>query len=153
MSDDEAQEEQKLTYSKIGNLEAVKRAFCNNEFDTFKSLVQNQNPPFKLLIADYNDADEFQGKPDFILTNKNKGFAQVMEDFRPYFFITFVCFKKDNKVNFKSYWVVNSNDDLKTILGSDYESFRFSSADNVNEFLDAFKSGGVEDYVSLNRLH
>lgn len=152
MSDDESSEK-KVTYSKIGNLEGVKRAFCNNDFDAFKTLVKNQTPSFKLFTADYAYADEYQNKMDFMLQNKSKGFVQMMDDFRAYYFITFVCFKKDGKVNFKSYWIVNSNDSFETVLGSDHESFKFTPVENVDEFLDAFKTGGVEEFVSLNRLH
>lgn len=167
MSDDEGTEEKKVAYSKITKfgLEDVKRAFCNNDFDNFKKLVKEQNPPFKLLIADYVDAEEFQGKMDFMLQNRGKGFVKDLEDVRQYFFVTFVCYKKDGKVVFKSYWIVNTNDELKTVLGSDYDSFAFTSCidntdqpddqpdEKVDQFLDAFKTGGVEEYVSLNRLH
>ena len=154
MSDDEAQEK-KVAYSKISKfgLEDVKRAFCNNEFDSFKKLVKEQNPPFKLVTADYVDAEEYQGRPDFMLQNRGKGFVKDLEDVRQYFFVTFVCYKKDGKVVFKSYWIINTNTNLEIILSSDYESFNFSTIDNIDEFLDNFKNGGVDEYVSLNRLH
>jgi hypothetical protein len=50
------------TTEKIGNLESIKRAFSNKEYAEFRK----QTPPFKY----------FEGKPDFIVTNRNKGFVQ-----------------------------------------------------------------------------
>lgn len=153
MSDDEGHEEKKVTYSKIGNLENVKRSFCNKEFESFESLIQNQTPSFKLYSVDYVDSSEFDGRPDFILVNKNKGFVQSMDEYRSYFYIAFVCSKKDGKVTFKSYWIVNTNDPLDKVLGSDFESFKFEQLDNVKEFVNVFKSGGVENVISLAYLH
>ncbi|ARF11752.1 hypothetical protein Klosneuvirus_2_188 [Klosneuvirus KNV1] len=151
MSDDEGHEEKKVAYSKIGNLEPVKRAFCNKEFDSFESLVQTQN--FKLYSADYIDSSEFDGRPEFILVNKNKGFVQSMDEFRSYFYIAFCCYKKDGKVTFKSYWIVNTNDPLDKVLGSDAEGFKFEQMSDVKEFVNTFKTGGVENAISLAYLH
>ena len=32
---------------------------------------------------------------------------------------------QENKYSYPSYWIVNSNDDLKTIIGSIYDDFEF----------------------------
>lgn len=151
MSDDEGHEEKKVAYSKISNLEPVKRAFCNKEFESFETLIQTQN--LKLYNVDYIDSSEFDGRPDFILVNKNKGFVQSMDEVRPYFYIAFSCYKKDGKVNFKSYWIVNTNDPFEKVLGSDAECFKFEQLTDVKEFVTAFKTGGVENPVSLAYLH
>ena len=156
MSDDESTPDKKVAYAKLGNLENVKRAFCNNEFDSFNKLVKEQKPSFKLFTAEYVDTyNEFQGKPDFILVNKGKGFVKVLEDFRNYLFTTFVCYKKDGKVVFKSYWIVNTAEDLKTVLEDEYDSFTFTPVNeaDIDTFLDGFKTGGCDEHVSLNRLH
>lgn len=153
MADDDTYEEKKATYSKIGNLEPIKRAFCNKEFDSFESLIQTQTPSFKLYSTDYTDSAEYSGRPEFILVNKNKGFVQSMDEYRSYFYIAFSCYKKDDTVHFKSYWIVNTNDPLDKVLGSDYESFKFEQMNDVKEFVNTFKTGGTENLISLVYLH
>ena len=153
MSDDEGHEEKKVTYSKIGNLESIKRAFCNKEFESFETLIQTQNPPFTLYSAEYNDSSEYDGRPEFILVNKNKGFVQSMDEYRPYFYIAFSCHKNDGKVCFNSYWIVNTSDSLDKVLGSDYESFKFKQVTDVKEFVNTFKTGGNDNPISLAYLH
>jgi len=153
MSDDEGHEDKKVTYTKIGNLEPVKRAFCNKEFESFESLIQNQNPPFKLYDVDYVYASDYDSSPEFVVVNKNKGFVQSMDEYRPYFYIAFSCYKKEGKVNFKSYWIVNTTDSLDKVLGSDFDSFKFTPMNDAKEFVNVFKTGGVENAVSLAYLH
>ena len=97
--------EKKATHSKIGNLEPLKRAFSNKEYDAFRELLEKQSPPFKYFIGDYLGADEFEGRPDFIISNRNKGFVQAdaLESNRNYLFVAFSCFKEHGKLVFKSY--------------------------------------------------
>ena len=151
MADDDEQQfaDKVVKYSTIGNLEQAKRDFSDKKYDEFDALIKAQTPPFKFFNVKYADASEFNGRPDFILVNKNKGFIQSMDDYRKYFFIAFVCSKKDSKASFNSYWVVNTTDDLQKILGSDYDSFKFTETTDVQGFLGAFRTGGVDNPLSM----
>lgn len=151
MSDDEHEVEKKTVHSKIGNLEALKRAVCNKEYDEVAKLLA----PYKLYVADYAFADEFEGRPDFIIKNKNRGFIQsdILERKRQYVFVAFSCYKADGKVQFKSFWVVNSNDSLEAILEGDYENFKFTPVSDAKQIVTGFKNGGNEVTISLDYLH
>ena len=151
MSDECLAQEKKVAFTKIGNLEAVKRAFCNKEFDEFKNLL-GQEPHFHFMTAEYKYAEDYDGKMDFIVKNKNRGFVQAFDKLRAYFFIAFSCFKKDDHVQFKSFWIVNTTDDLKTVLGDEYDDFTFSDS-TADEVIEGFKTGGYADYMSLELLH
>lgn len=141
----------KVTHTKIGNLEPIKRAFCNKEFDEFTKLISEQ--PYKLYEATYIYSNEYVGKPDFILDNKNKGFIQtdVMESKRNYMFVAFVCTKEEEKLMFKSYWIVNSTDPLESILEDDYQNFEFVET-NVDTVVNGFKTN-KDSVISLVYLH
>ena len=158
MSDDEKEEfvEKKATHSKIGNLEPVKRAFSNKAYDEFKALLEKQTPPFRYYVADYLEASEFEGRPDFIIGNRNKGFIQsdCLENNRNYLFVAFSCFKNraDSKLVFRSYWIVNSNDSLESLLESDYDQFKFDES-QLETIVEGFRTGGAESKIALNYLH
>ena len=150
MADDDEQFTDKVVkYSTIGNLDQAKRNFSDKKYDEFNALIKTQTPPFKFFNVEYTDSSEFDGRPDFILVNKNKGFIQSMDDYRKYFFIVFVCSKKENKASFNSYWIVNTTDDLQKILGSDYDSFKFTETIDIQEFIGVFRTGGVDNALSL----
>ena len=144
-------QEKKVSFTKIGNLEAVKRAFCNKEFAEFRTLL-TQEPQFLFKTVEYNYAEDYDGRPEFIMKNKNRGFVQNVDKLRAYFFIAFSCFKKDDHVHFKSFWIVNTTDDLKTVLEDDYDDFTFTDS-TVDEVVEGFKTGGHDDYLSLELLH
>ncbi len=159
MSDDEEKEivEKKAAHSKIGNLEPVKRAFSNKTYDEFEALLKKQSPPFRYFVADYVDAADFEGKPDFIIVNKNKGFIQSdpLEGNRNYLFVAFSSFtdhSQNDRLVFRSYWIVNSNDSLESLLEGDYESFKFTECD-LATVVEGFRTGGSETKISLNYLH
>lgn len=126
--------EKKETYSKIGNLESIKRSFYNNEMDAFKAGVT----PFKLYVADYFGADEFDGKPAFIIKNRNKGFVQSLDSKRAYLFVAFKCYKENDSVVFRRYWIINSIESLEKILPDEYNFFIFSQVVDVEDFLSNF---------------
>lgn len=152
MSDEDVStQEKKVAFTKIGNLEAVKRAFCNKQFAEFRTLL-TQEPPFRFMTAEYKYAEDYDDKKDFIINNKNRGFVQVFDKLRAYFFIAFSCFQQDDHVHFKSFWIVNTTDDLKTVLGDEYDDFTFSDA-TCEEVVEGFKTGGCADRMSLELLH
>lgn len=127
--DDNVPKEVKPTYSTITNMEDIKRAFFNKDYDTFQQLVFHL--PFKYYKANYKYAEDNTGRPTFVAKNLLRGFVQSLDDYRKYLMVGFRCVShldpSDNLTHYKypSYWIVNSNDDLKTVLGSVYDDFDF----------------------------
>jgi len=126
--DDEHCKEVKPVYSTITNMEDIKRAFFCKEYETFQNLVREQ--PFKYYKGNYKYAEDNTGRPAFVAKNLLRGFVQNLDDYRKYLMVGFRCVSHpdiDNVTHYRypSYWIVNSNDDLKTILGSLYDDFDF----------------------------
>lgn len=126
--EDELLKEVKPVYSTITNMEDIKRAFFNKDYETFQHLVREQ--PFKYYKADYKYAEDNTGRPTFVAKNLLRGFVQSLDDYRKYLMVGFRCVSHPDSSNvihyrYPSYWIVNSNDELKTILGSLYDDFEF----------------------------
>lgn len=122
--DDEPIKEVKPVFSTITNMEDIKRAFFSKDYDTAYQLIRQH--PFKFYKANYKYADDNAGRPAFVAKNLLRGFVQSLDDYRKYLMVGFRCISNvENRYSYPSYWIVNSNDDLKTILGSIYDDFAF----------------------------
>ena len=122
--------EVKPIYSTITNMEDIKRAFFCKDYETFQQLVRQQ--PFKYYKANYKYAEDNTGRPAFVAKNLLRGFVQNLDDYRKYLMVCFRCISYidiDNVTHYRylSYWIVNSNDELNSILGSLYDDFDFIS--------------------------
>jgi hypothetical protein len=118
--------ESKPLFSTITDMEEIKRAFFNKDYDTFEELMKAHE--FKLYKANYKYASDNDGKASFIAKNLLRGFVQSLENYRKNFIVCFRCILVDfenNKYKYPSYWILNSNDELKVILGSQYDDFDF----------------------------
>jgi hypothetical protein len=126
VDDDDTPKESKPVYSTITNMEDIKRAFFNREYETFTTLVKQQ--PFKFYKVNYKYSSDNTGRPSYVAKNLLRGFVQGLDDYRKYFMICFRCIlinKETNEYRYPSYWIVNTNDDLKTVLGSAYDDYNF----------------------------
>ena len=122
--EDEIIRDTKPVFSTIANMEDIKRAFFSKEYKTFNQLVKEH--PFKYYKANYKYADDNTGRPAFVAKNLLRGFVQNLDDYRKYLMVGFRCISiQENRYSYPSYWIVNSNDDLKTIIGSIYDDFVF----------------------------
>jgi hypothetical protein len=122
--DDEPIKEVKPVFSTITNMEDIKRAFFSKDYDTAYQLIRQH--PFKFYKANYKYADDNAGRPAFVAKNLLRGFVQSLDDYRKYLMVGFRCISiVENRYSYPSYWIVNSNDDLKNILGSIYDDFAF----------------------------
>ena len=122
--------EVKPIYSTITNMEDIKRAFFCKDYETFQQLVRQQ--PFKYYKANYKYAEDNTGRPAFVAKNLLRGFVQSLDDYRKHLMVCFRCISHvdiDNVTHYRylSYWIVNSNDELNSILGSLYDDFDFIS--------------------------
>lgn len=122
--DDEPIKEVKPVFSTITNMEDIKRAFFSKDYDTAYELIKQH--PFRFYKANYKYADDNTGRPTFVAKNLLRGFVQSLDDYRKYLMVGFRCIQiGEKRYSYPSYWIVNSNDDLKTILGSVYDDFDF----------------------------
>jgi hypothetical protein len=138
--DEDLLKEVKPVYSTITNMEDIKRAFFNKEYETFHTLVSQH--PFKYYKADYKYADDNTGRPAYVAKNLLRGFVQGLDDYRKYLMVCFRCVlvnKETNQYNYPSYWIVNSNDELKTMMGSLYEDYDFIVVDEAETIGKLFK--------------
>jgi len=126
--EDEVPKEVKPVYSTITNMEEIKRAFFSKDYDTAYTLIRQH--PFKFYKACYNHSEDITGRPDYVAKNLLRGFVQSLDDYRKYLLVGFRCVHYSNpeekRYRYPSYWIVNSNDDLKTIIGSLYDDFDFT---------------------------
>lgn len=130
MADDEQEQKKpKDIRITIGDIESIKRAFSDRKYDEFKQLLAEK--PYQLWTAKYVYASDYEGSPDFVLTNKNLGFVQsdVLAENRRHLYIAFVCRKEGRVPVFSSYWIVNINESLESFLGDEYKDFTFIKAD------------------------
>jgi hypothetical protein len=139
--EEESYEDPVKNYSCITNMEDIKRAFFNNEYEKFEKMISEHN--FKFLYADYKYSSDNDGKPDFIARNLLRGFVRQFDDYRKYFMIGFKCYTNEtgDKYTYPSFWIVNTNDNINDIIGSLSDSFEFKSVPDteVNSFLEKIK--------------
>jgi len=135
--EDEVHKDLKPVYSTIVNMEDIKRAFFNKEYNAFNELIRQH--PFKYYYANYKYASDNTGRPTYIAKNLLRGFVQGLDDYRKYFIVCFRCLKEENEYSYPSYWIVNSNDDIKTILGSLYDDYDFNLVEDQSEITNLLK--------------
>ena len=147
--EDESFEDSKKSYTIIHNMEDIKRAFFNKEYELFEELVKQHE--FIYYKVSYKYSSDNDNKPDYIARNLLKGFGRALDDYRKYLLVCFRCKEYEpKKYEYNSLWIVNTKDDLKTIIGSFYDDFDFQlqTFDVKNNFLEEFRKKDLE--VELN---
>jgi hypothetical protein len=156
--EDELTKEEKITFPTICNMEDFKRAFFSKEYDTFMSLIQQQqttNNKLKFYKANYKWADDNTGKPDFAARNLLRGFVQGLDPYRKYLMVCFRCILVDTdtkKYRYPSYWIVNTDVDMKTLLGSLYDDYDFitvEESESINKMLSRMRKNEDENDSAL----
>jgi hypothetical protein len=138
--DDDVPKDLKPIYSTIVNMEDIKRAFFNKEYDNFNDLIRQH--PFKYYQVNYKYASDNTGRPQYVAKNLLRGFVQGLDDYRKYFIVCFRCILTNKEINeyiYPSYWIVNSNDDIKTILGSLHDDYEFNLVEEPAEITRLLK--------------
>ena len=139
-----------VKYTTFGNMEGLKRAFCNNQIDEF--ITELGKAKYQYYSATYKYWDDFTGRPDFVARNLNKGFIQSFGDNRKYYFTCFRCVETNNKVyTFESLWIVNTPD-FKTMLGTSYDDYDWVEME-VGALIDKFKKQDDETIISEDYVH
>jgi hypothetical protein len=132
----EITKEVKPVYSTITNMEDIKRTFFNRDYPLFQEKVLQH--PFKFYKASYRYSEDNTDRPSFIAKNLLRGFVQNLDDYRKYLLVGFRCVSNldsNNTTHYKypSYWIINSNDSIETILGSLYNDFSFTLLEETEE--------------------
>lgn len=151
-NEDELTKEEKITFPTICNMEDAKRAFFSKEYDTFFDIISGH--PLKFYKATYKWSDDNDGKPEFIARNLLRGFVQGLEPYKKYFMVCFRCILIDastKRYAYPSYWIVNTDINITTILGSLYDDYKFMSVDEVDvkTMLDEMKKSEDENDTTL----
>ena len=145
---EENYEEPIKNFTTITNMEDIKRAFFNKEYDLFEELIKDQK--LNYYIASYKYSSDKDGAPEFVATNLLKGFVRNLDDYRKYLMVCFRCLGIENKnYEYPSLWILNSNDKLNEIIGDIYDDFQFIelNIDNEisrNEFLFNFRKSNFD---------
>jgi hypothetical protein len=138
--EDDVPKEVKPVYSTIVNMEDIKRAFFNKEYETFNALIRQH--PLKYYEVNYKYASDNTGRPGYVAKNLLRGFVQGLDDYRKYLMVCFRCLlinKESNEYNYPSYWILNSNDDIKTVLGSLYDDYDFIMVEKDDDITNLLK--------------
>jgi hypothetical protein len=156
--EDDLPKEVKPVYSTIVNMEDIKRAFFNKEYEIFNTLIGQH--PFKYYQVNYKYASDNTGRPSYVAKNLLRGFVQGLDEYRKYFIVCFRCIltnKETNEYSYPSYWIVNSNDDIKTILGSLYDDYEFNLLQEQNEITSLLnkmeKNENEEDDTLIGEIY
>ena len=137
--DEETFEEPIKKFETIINMEDMKRAFFNGDYDVFYNIFNTQ--PFIIYKMNYKYNSDKDGAPDFSAKNLLKGFVRNFDDYRKYFMICFRCWKHEDKNEYKyeSYWIVNTNEPIQNIIGSIWEDFEVDISTDSGNFIESIK--------------
>lgn len=136
----------------ITNMEDIKRAFFCKDYELFNELIKQFN--FKYYRADYKYSSEKDGAPEFIAKNLVKGFVRNLDDYRKYFMVCFRCYKNENNnYSYPSLWIVNSEDDIKDIIGSNYDDYIYKEENDIQTFLQNIQKVEDENCIEEAYVH
>jgi hypothetical protein len=152
--DDIVEESPKIDLPTITNMEEIKRAFFNNEYDIFQDLIKDHN--FGYFNVEYKFSSENDNKPEYIAKNLVGGFVRNIEDFAKYFLVCFRCYKIENTYIYHSLWMVNIKTDnylesIKKVIGTVYDDFTFTPVDNVESFLNNLQKKEITDELIIEK--
>ena len=137
--DDENYNEPVKKIDIIVDMDDIKRAFFNGDYDVFESAIKTH--PFKFYNASYKYDSDKDGAPDFSAKNLLKGFVRSFDDYRKCFMICFRCWKyqHDTKYKYESFWIVNTNEKISNIIGSIEDDFIFNELTDIDNFISKIK--------------
>lgn len=150
-------------FDTICNMEEMKRAFfninpnneltCDENYLMFHRILSTNN--FHMYEAEYLYNSDNDGKPDFVAKNLLRGFVKQFEDYRKYFMITFRCYKGSQEKTYKyiSYWIVNTNEPIKNIIGTIYDDFIFKEINYGIMLNKIIKESFDEDSLCLDEKY
>ncbi len=165
--DDKHDDEPTKLFTTIMNMEDMKRAFFNGEYELFESLLKSN--PLRISKSNYKYNNDKDGSQEFSAKNLVKGFVRNLNEIKnckKHFMICFRCWKHTTSLKYKyeSMWIINTQDNPEDIVGDIYSDFDFIELDKdtyVDEFFNQLKKkfqGGDEiiydeDYVLIDEMY
>lgn len=158
--EDDVPKEIKPVYSTITNMEDIKRAFFSKEYETAYLLIKQH--PLKFYKVNYKFSSDNTGRPSYVAKNLLRGFVQGLDDYRKYLLVCFRCIlvdKNTNEYKYPSYWIVNTNDDLKIILGNRYDDYDFialeddKAINNMLKKMEKNEDDNDESFIGEAYIH
>lgn len=152
VEEEENFEEPKITINTIANMEDIKRAFFNKEYDEFNTLIKAHN--FSYYTANYKYSSDNDNKPDYIAKNLVGGFVRNIEDFSKYFLTCFRCYKNGSNFDYPSLWIVNIDPEktISDVIGTIYDDFVFTKVDDPTQFLlDLEKKQDLDENLLIEK--
>jgi hypothetical protein len=149
-ADEENYTEPVKKFECIINMEDLKRAFFNGEYEQFNSIVKNAK--LSLYFANYKYSSDKDGAPDFVAKNLIGGFVRNLEDYKKYLMVSFRCYQIcTSKYEYKSLWIVNTTEPLNNVIGSFYEDFDFVKVNEIeiDNFLETIKRSNESNESNL----
>ena len=117
---------------KIMNMEELKRAFFNGEYDEFDKLLKESE--LILMEGDYKYNNDYDGKPSYISNNFARGVSQRVGKENSYLMCCFRCYKNGDNYNFPSMWIINTKVD-KCYFGDIVEDYDLNNVTDIDNFM------------------
>jgi hypothetical protein len=152
---EESYEEPIKKYDTLTNMEEMKRSFFGDNIELFGEQLKEH--PYKLYKANYKYNSDKDGVPEFSAKNLLKGFVRNFDNYRKYFMICFRCWKvlDKNEYKYESFWIVNTHEPIKNIIGSIYDDFDFEEIPNSELQLfikDITRMPELEEQIEINNF-
>ena len=159
--DDETAEEsfEDITtkYTTIFNMDDMKRAFFNKEYDIFDQHVReftlndkNGNVDrlcknARFYSADYKYISDKDGYPEYAVMNYLKGFTRNCSKNVKHYLSCIRCWRNNDEIKYQyeTLWLVNAKEPLRLVIGDIYEDFEFIEIDET-DFLTRIRKNSME---------
>jgi hypothetical protein len=128
-----------VNFDTMINLEELKRAFFNNDYDEFHKCIKDTT--LKLYKAEYKFSSDKDKSPEYAAKNLLNGFVRSCDAYKKYFMICFRCWKSQNEITYKyeSLWIVNTMEPIAHVIGDFYTDFKFHAITDIDSFVEEIK--------------
>jgi hypothetical protein len=145
---------------KIMNMEEIKRAFFNSEYDEFDKLLKESE--LIVLEGNYKYCEDYNEKPLFVANNFAKGVSHRLNKESNYLMCCFRCYKNGDGYNFPSMWIINTREykdffgENKNYFGDIIDDFDLDNIIDMEDFMKKIRKvdeDSDENFVSEYYVH
>lgn len=124
----ESKSVKKFTMTK--SLDPIKLKLFADDMTGFKADLTDES--FRVYTAEYKFSAELKGKPEFIVSNRVKGFMSFLDQHRKLLFVVFIIDKVDGMWRIRSGWISNCKEDISKVIPEKYDDFIWHEVDIKN---------------------
>lgn len=137
---------------KIMNMEELKKAFFNKEYDEFNKLLKESE--LIIMSGDYKYFNDYDERPSFVANNFIKGVSQRLSKENTYLMCCFRCYKNGDNYIFPSMWLINTKVNM-CYFGDIVNDYNLRQVDNIDQFVNDIlkKNPELIDNVNLIGEH